>query len=163
MSMINTQDVVLLPITAITTSGTGADINIVQGYQSAIVSVVTSTTSGTSPTFNVYIQRKLGQAASTDLAGGQCTGTAVYDDIISFTQITTNGTRVTSVTAGPLTPTANATSVTTADWAKADAALTAGSIRIGPIGGAWRVKYTVGGTSPATTLSVQVQLVPYGV
>jgi hypothetical protein len=162
VSQINTRDLVLLGPTALTTNGTGPDINLIQGWQAAIVSVVTSTTSGTSPTFAVYIQKKIAQPASTDLSGAIPTGTAIYDDVMSFTSITTNSTRIMQGCTGPLTPTANATTATTADWAQSDAALTGGSIRIGPIGGLWRVKYVVGGTSPATTLAVTVQLIPFG-
>src|SRR5579859_451570 len=103
----------LAPAT-VTTSGLGPDINLIQGWQSAIVSVTTSTTSGTSPTFAVFIQKKLGQAASTDQSGAAPTGTAIYDDVMSFTSITTNATRIMQATTGPLTPTANATSATTA-------------------------------------------------
>lgn len=162
MSQINTQDVVLLNASTVTTSGNGSDIVNIQGFQSAIVTVTTSTVTGTSPTLAVFIQKRIGQAAATDAAGGLCTGTAIYDDLISFTSITTATTRVAQVTTGPLTPTANATSATTADWANSDAALTAGSVRIGPLGGAWRVKYTVGGTSPSFgSVQVCVQLIPF--
>lgn len=162
MSQINTREVILLAPTTVTTSGTGPDINLIQGWQSAIVSIVTSTTSGTSPTFAVFIQKKLGQPAATDTAGNPPTGTAIYDDVMSFTSITTNATKIGQIVAANPTGTANATTVTTMDWAQADGSLTAGSMRIGPLGGTWRVKYTVGGTSPSTSIFVTVQLVPYG-
>lgn len=161
MSQVNTREIALLGPTTVTTSGTGPDIVVPQGWQAAIVSANASTTSGTSPTFDVYVQKKLRQPAATDVSGADVTGTAIYDDLLHFTQMTTNSTRITSLATGPLTPTANATVVTTADWLQADATLTAGDIRLGPLSGAWRVKYVVGGTSPSTVLSVTVQLVPW--
>jgi len=161
MGQINTREVVLLNSTAVTTSGTGPDINVIQGWQAAIVSVVSASVSGTSPTFDVYVQKKLGQPAAADTTGNPPTGTGIYDDILHITQITTNGTRITQLCTGPLSPSANATTVTSADWAQSDAALTAGAIRVGPIGGLWRVKYVVGGTSPSSTLQVTVQLIPF--
>lgn len=160
MSQINTREVILINNT-ITTSGTGPDINLIQGWQAAIVSLNSSSTGGTSPTFDVYIQKKLGQPAAADVSGAPPTGTAIYDDVLHFTQVTTNTTLIAQLCTGPATPSANATTVTTADWAQSDAALTARALRVGPIGGLWRVKYTVGGTSPTTLLAVTVQLIPF--
>jgi hypothetical protein len=81
---------------------------------------------------------------------------------MSFTSITTNATKIMQAVTGPMAGSANASTATTADWAQADGALTAGSLRLGPLGGTWRVKYTVGGTSPSTVLQVTVQLIPFG-
>ena len=161
MSQINTREVILLNST-ITTSGTGPDINLIQGWQAAIVSVNTSAVGGTSPTFDLYIQKKLGQPAAGDVAGAAPTGTAIYDDVLHFTQLTTNVTKIAQLCTGAVTPTANATSATTADWSNADAALGAATLRIGPIGGLWRLKYVVSGTSPTALLAVTVQLIPFG-
>lgn len=162
MSQINTREIVLLGPQTTTTSGSGPDINLIQGWQAAIVSVTLSTVSGTSPTFDVYVQKKLGQPAATDTSGSLPTGTGIYDDLLHFTQMTTSGTtRITSLATGPLTPSANATVVTTADWLQADATLTAGDIRVGPISGQWRVKWVIGGTTPSGVLAVTAQLVPW--
>ena len=99
----------------------------------------------------------------TDVAPGPPSGTALWDDILHFTQITGNGTRMANLcTSYNPTGTANATSLTTADWAISNAALGAGTLRLGPIGGDWRVKVTVGGTSPSTVLGVTAELLPYG-
>lgn len=162
MSQINTREIVLLASQVLTTSGTGPDINAIQAWQSAIVSINANTVSGTLPTFNFFVQKKLGQAAATDLVGNPPTGTAIYDDLLAFSTVTTNSTRISQLTTGPQTPTANATNATTADWAQSDAAMTAGSIRIGPLGGLWRVKWVVGGTTPQGTFTVSVQLIPFG-
>jgi hypothetical protein len=147
----------------VTTSATGADINIPQGFSAAVVTVTTSTTSGTSPTFDVFIQKQLPQAAAADLIGNPPSGTAIFDDILHFTQITANATRIAHISTAMIPSlTANATVLTTADWLQQDAALTAANERVGPIGGDWRAKITVGGTSPSTFLSVVAEFLPYG-
>src|SRR5215472_8647 len=165
MGQINTREIVLLGPTAVTTSGTGPDINAIMGWQAAIVSVQVQTVSGTTPTFDVYVQKKLGQPAATDLSGLPPTGTAIYDDLLHFTQMTSSGAglglRIAQLATGEMQPTANATLASTADWAQQDAQIAAGNLRIGPLGGLWRVKYVLGGTTPAGTLSVTVQLIPW--
>src|SRR5205823_8005931 len=115
MSQSTSREIVLLASQTLTTSGNGPDINAIQAWQAAIVSISANTTSGTLPTFNFFVQKKLGQAAATDLVGNPPTGTAIYDDLLAFTTITGNGTRIAQICTGPQTPTANATSTTTAD------------------------------------------------
>lgn len=155
--------IVLLQPTTVTTSAAFQDINLPQGFSAATVSVTTSTTSGTSPTFDVFLQQQIPQAASTDLTSNPPTGTAVYDDILHFTQLTTNSTRIAKLGTQYIpSATANATTLTTADWAQSDAAIGAATLRLGPIGGDWRVKVTVGGTSPSTVLSVVGEFIPFG-
>ena len=155
--------VVLLQPTTITTSGTFQDIVVPAVFSSATISVNINTVSGTSPAFNVFVQQQIPQSASTDLTGNPPSGTAVYDDVLSFTTLTTNSTRLAKLGTQYIPAnTANATTLTTADWAQSDAALTAGSLRLGPIGGDWRVKVAVGGTSPSGVLSVVAEFVPYG-
>lgn len=151
MPQINTREICLLASTAVTTTGTGPDINLIQAFQAAIVSVNVSAATGTSPTIDVYVQNKLGQAASTDLSGGFPTGAAIYDDILHFAQMTTTGTRVFRIaTAGGNQETAQQLN-----------ALAAASAKTGPLGGMWRVSYVVGGTSPSVTFSVSCQCIPY--
>ena len=163
MAQINTREIVLLGITTVTTSGTGADTNMVMAWQAATVTLNLLTVSGTLPTIDVFIQKKLGQCAAADVNPGPPTGTAIYDDLLHFTQLTTTNTvRLANLCTGPQTPTANASSVTTADYAQSDAgALAAGAARIGPLGGLWRVKYVITGTTPSFAFSVVAQLVPF--
>src|SRR5258708_6999402 len=163
MGQINTREVVMLASQVITTSGSGPDINMIQAWQAAVISVNANTVSGTLPTFDFFIQKKLGQAATTDLVGNPPTGTAIYDDTLRFTQMTTNSTRISQLCTSAQVPTANATIITTADWAQADAAIagTTGVIRIGPLGGIWRVKYVVGGTTPQGTFFITAQMIPF--
>jgi hypothetical protein len=158
----------LLGPTTITTSAAFSDINVPQGFSEATIAVTLTTTSGTSPTFDVFVQKQIPQCAAADIAPGSPTGTAIFDDLLHFTQLTTNTTRLGQLGTG-YSPanTANATVLTTADWAQSDAAsganaLAAGTLRMGPIGGDWRVKVTVGGTSPVTVMSVVAILLPFG-
>ncbi len=162
MASINSREVVLLASQTITTSGSSNDINVPMAWQAATISIVASTVTGTSPTFNFFIQKKLGQAAATDLVGNLPTGTGIYDDVLAFTTLTTNATRLANLCTGEAAGSANATTITTIDWAQSDAALTAGSARIGAIGPLWRVKWAVGGTSPSGVFIVTAQLIPFG-
>ena len=155
--------VTLLGPTTLTTSTAFGDVGVPQGFAAATIAVTLSTVSGTSPTFDVYIQRQVPQCASTDVAPNPPTGTAVWDDILHFTQLTAAATRLVNLSTGyEPTNTANATTMTTCDWAKTDAGLGAATLRMGPIGGDWRVKVTVGGTSPSGVLAVTAELLPYG-
>lgn len=163
MGQINSREVVLLASQVITTSGSSVDINVPMGWQAATVSLAASTITGTSPTFNFVVQKKLGQAAATDLVGNPPTGAAIYDDTLAFGQVTsTSAVRISNLCTGPQTPTANSSLVTTADWLQSDGTLTAGDVRVGPIGPLWRIKWVVGGTSPSGTFSVTAQLIPFG-
>ena len=163
MSQPQVRRVTLLGPTTITTSTAFADINLPQGFSSATIVATTTTTSGTSPTFDVYLQQQIPQAAATDVAPNPPSGTAVWDDILHFTQITANGTRISKLGTQYIpSATANATTLTTADWAQSDVSLGAATLRLGPVGGDWRVKVVVGGTSPSTVLAVTAELLPYG-
>lgn len=151
MAQINTRDVCLLGLATVTTSGTGSDIVCPQGYTSAILTVNVLTVSGTSPTLNVYIQNKMNVADANDTAGSDIGGTTVkYDDLISFTQMTTSTTAFVARIVG------GGNSI----GANKDASLTAASAQSGPIGGKWRVKYVAGGTSPSFAFSVSSQFIP---
>ena len=162
MGQINTRDIVLLGITTVTTSGTGSDTNMIMAWQVATITLNVATVSGTLPVIDVYILKKLAQAAAADVNPGPPTGTAIYDDLLHFTQLTTSSTiRLANLTTGPLTPTANASTITTVDYANSDAALGAATARVGPLGGLWRVKYVIGGTTPSFAFSVVAQLVPF--
>jgi hypothetical protein len=169
MSQINTREICLLGPATQTTTGTGPDINLIQGWQSAIISATVLTVSGTSPTLDIFVQKKIGQAlVGTDTSGSFLTGTAVYDDLLHFTQFTTTGTvpRIANLTTGELASSANSTVITTVDYlnsvnASGANALAAGSARVGPLGGLWRISWTVGGTSPSFAFFVQCTLIPF--
>lgn len=163
MGQINSREVVLLASQVITTSGTSADINVPMGWQAATISVNGNTITGTLPTFNFFVQKKLGQAATTDLVGNPPTGTAIYDDLLAFTTLTTNATRLAAICTGPIGISTATTPTTTApaDWAQSDAALGSGTLRVGPLGPLWRMKWVITGTTPSGTFSVTAQLIPF--
>jgi hypothetical protein len=162
VGQINSREVVLLASQVITTSGTSADINVPMGWQAATISLQGSTITGTVPTFNFVVQKKLGQAAATDLVGNPPTGTAIYDDVLAFGQVTSSSAvRISNLCTGPQSPTANSSVVTTADWLQSDGVLTAGDVRVGPLGPLWRMKWVVSGTTPSGTFFVTAQLIPF--
>src|SRR5947208_13010501 len=146
----NTRQLLLLGISTQTTSGTGNDLNLPQGFTSAIVTLTVQTVSGTLPTLNFYVQNKCAQAAAADLTGQLPTGTAIYDDLISFAQVTTSTTtQVCRIVGG--------NNVVAAQKNKT---LGAGSATSGPIGGTWNVAWVVGGTTPSFAFSACVELIP---
>lgn len=151
MAQPNSREIVLLAEGARTTSGTGPDIVLPSMYTGAIVHLNVPTVSGTSPTLAVYIQNKFTPAASTDASGLPPLGTPKYQDLVSFAQSTTSG----QVIVGMLVGGGNTTT-----GAQQDASLTAGAINNGPIGGVWRIKFVVGGTSPSFSFSVSALLLP---
>lgn len=164
MSQINTREIVMLASQTLTTSGVGPDINLAQAFQAVIFSIAASTITGTSPSFSFFVQAKLGQAAATDLVGSAPTGTGIYDDLLAFTALTTNGTQIARPVTSPIIAGTSGTSGSLAvgmDYANKDAALTAGNYRLGGLGGMLRVKWTVTGTSPSGTFAICAQFIPY--
>jgi hypothetical protein len=142
MSQINSREVVLLASQTITTSGAGFDTNVPMAWQAAIITVQLQTVTGTSPTFNFFVQAKLTQAAAADVNPNPPTGTAIYDDTIAFSQLTQATNQIVRIiTSGP-TPGTSSTSGSLAvgqDYLQKDATLTAGNYRIGPMGAMWRI------------------------
>jgi len=164
VSQANSREIVLLGITTVTTSGTGADTNMIMAWQAGTITLNVATVSGTLPTLDVYIQKKLGQAAAADVNPGPPTGTAIYDDLLHFTQLTTSTTvRLANVVTAAIGISTVATPTITApaDYAQSDAALAAGTLRMGPLSGIWRVKYVISGTTPSIAFSVVAQLNPF--
>ena len=143
---------------AYTASGTGGVLNIPNGFVGVIICIQCTPVTGTSPTLNVFLQDQIFPSATTDVAGSKGTGTVIFDDFYAATQITGAATKIARFNSTSMAGTANAASVTTCDYAISDAALTAGSIRPGPIGNIWRVKYTIAGTSPSFTFNVTAKL-----
>lgn len=151
MAQINKRDVCLLALQTVTTSGVGVDMVVPQGYTSAILTLNVLTVSGTTPTLNVYVQNKMLVADGNDTVGQDIGGTStVYDDLISFQQATTSTTAFIARIVGG----GNAVA------ANKNGTLTAGSAASGPIGGIWKIKYVVSGTSPSLAFSVSSQFIP---
>lgn len=151
MAQVNTREILLASSTS-TTSGTAPLCVLPQGYTAAIVTLNVLTVSGTSPTLNVFVQNRLRQAAATDVVGQDLSnsGTAIFDDLLAFTQATTSNTSfIFRIVGGG--------NVGVANKNKTLAAATAES---GPIGGTWQVAWTVAGTSPSFAFSVACQFIP---
>lgn len=150
--MLNPLRLVLQPVITTTTSSNGSNLNIPSGFSGAILHVNCSAASGTTPTLNVYVQDVLVPAGATDTILGppSATGSAVFDDFVAFTQVTAASDVIARVAFGG----------TSAGNAKADGSLTAGTVRPGPIGLFWRVKWVLTATTPSFTWSLTAQLIP---
>jgi hypothetical protein len=153
MSTVGERKLVLFPSTQTAVGPAtvaGTNPTAVAGYTSAIVVLSVTAQAGTTPTLDVYIQQEIPIVASTDLRGDVPTGTSVWDDVIHFTQVTTaTGTWVASLVGGS----------SVAAPIK-DGTLAAATVRVGPIGSNWRVKYVTAGTTPQYTFAVTAVLIP---
>ena len=144
------KSIVLLPNAARTTTGTGNQVIQIEDYTSCIIMLDVSTTpSGTSPTLNVRIQQGILDDGGATNSGDKALGSAVWDDFLSFAQVTATGKRFMRIVGG-----GNLESASSAN------ALAAGTIRNGPLGSIWRVAWVTGGTNPNFTFDVDVQLIP---
>jgi len=145
------REILLSAIATQTTNGSAPVMVLPQGYSSAILTLNVLTVSGTNPTLNVFVQNKLRQAAAGDVVGQDLsdTGTAIFDDLLAFSQATTSNTAFIFRIVG--------TGNTGA--ANKNKTLAAGSAQAGPIGGAWQVAWTIGGSAnPSFSFSVCAQL-----
>lgn len=145
----NSRRMLLATLAARNGDGNGSVILVPDGYTRARFLLDVTAASGTTPTLNVYVQNEIKPPVAADLIVDAPTGTAFYNDFISFTQATAPARWFASV-------------VETSNFAAVaqDAALTAGTVRSGPLGSNWRVKWDLGGTSPSFTFSVSVELWP---
>lgn len=125
----------LLASAARTASGDSGILNVgADQYVGAVILLDVTAQSGTSPTLNVYIQQELPDAT--------------FDDLGAFTQTgAATGKKVIRVVGG-----------SNEHHAAADATLAAGTVRNGPIGGKWRVKWVIAGATPSYTFSVKADL-----
>lgn len=163
MQPASTRDIVLFNGT-VTQNTTGATINIPQAWQGATFLLTLTTVSGTSPTFDVYIQRMLPSAAATDTAPGPPSGSLVADDMLHFLQMTTQSAnaRVANLISGVEPATANAIVLTGVDYTISQAALTAANARVCPISDNLRANIVTGGTSPSGFVSLVARLYAVG-
>lgn len=141
--------ITLLTTATRTTTGTGNEIVNIENFTACRVRLRVGSTSGTSPTLNMYVQH--GIRTTVGAADGDPVerGTIEWDDFISFTQVTTNSTRYAQIVAGG-----------NAEAALSAKALTAGTVRNGPLGSVWRVAWTSGGTNPSMNFDVIAELIP---
>lgn len=147
------REIVLVAPTTQTSSGNSEVLIITEQFTAAIVMLQVTAASGTSPTLDLKIQRVITGAAASDADLDNASGTEVFDDYLSFSQVTGTATRIFPI-VGAGGQGANQ------DYAIADGTLTAGTARNGPIGRKWRAKWVITGTSPSFTFSVVAQLIP---
>jgi hypothetical protein len=145
--MIPSRSYVLANALAVTANGTGSIIVLPEDYSSVILALNTSAVGGTSPTLNVYIQECFRVPAAGDVADISVSAApanyTVFDDVVAFAQVSGTGTQILRWTGG-----GNVIGTLT------DAAMTTNSVKNGPIGQTWRLKWVLGGTSPTATFSV---------
>lgn len=153
MSVQTSRSLVLIPTQTLTASGTSGIIPVPEGYKSAIFYLTTGTPAGTTETLDVYVQHALKAAGSSDTVAGLdlvASTYTIFDDFLHMTQITTSTATIVAKYSDYIT--ANAQAVTK------DGALAVG-FSAGPLGGAWRIKWVITGTSPSypgTYLTVQL-------
>lgn len=148
------RELILIPLSTLTATVTYTDCVMPDWATAVILKLVVGSTTGTSPTLDVYIQQKIGTAASGQLAQAEPSGTDLYDDFAAFTQATAAATQILRIVGG-------GGQGTTQPTAASDAALTAGTVRNGPIGRVWRAKAKVGGTNPSFTgVNLVAQFIP---
>lgn len=144
---LSSKTVVLLAAAARGASDVGSEIVIPPGCKEAVILLACSAATGTAPTLNVYLQDAV-RAHGSEVAGAAASGTVVWTDHASFTQLTAAANRLVRL----------ASTGTTSEGALSDAALTAGNVVAGPLTDRVRVKYTIGGTAPSFTFSVVAYL-----
>lgn len=114
----------------LTSSDSGAKIVGVGRYTTALFMATAATVTGTSPTFDIYIQTLLPDNTT-------------WQDIAHFTQITGTANRIVWFVTGA-----------SSEAAVQTAALAAGTIKAIGLGGAIRARVVVGGTNPSGVIAV---------
>lgn len=146
-----TRTMVVVPPLLRSASGTSGNITITDQYYSGFIAMVDVTATSSPTSLDVFIQRGLKSAAATDIEQGQALGALVFDDYARFGPIAATGRYMITV---------NNTSGLTAVHNLQDATLAASANAVvsGPIGGLWRIKWVMVGTS--YTFSVVVNFIP---
>lgn len=128
--------VYLINAQTLTSTDNTPDILGIDFYTLATLYLNVTAGTGTSPTFDCYVQKKL--VDSTFATAGSGT----YHDIAHFSQISSTGKRVLSLVNGG-----------NKEEAQEDAALAAGTALSVHFGSVWRIKFVVAGTSPSFTFN----------
>lgn len=113
----------------VTSSDTTAAMTGISILSQATLMLKVQSVSGTSPTLNCYVQKQLPDGVT-------------YQDIASFTQVTTTATRVMHMVTGG-----------NKEEAQAINTLAAGTVNAVPFGSIWRLSFVVAGTSPSFNVS----------
>lgn len=124
----------LLSAATVTSSITTPDIPGIDFFTLATLFWNVTAGSGTSPTIDCYVQKKLVDPTFATA------GTGTYQDIAHFAQITSTGKRVMSLVNGG--------NLEEAQQTNALAASTVNSVHFGSV---WRISFVVAGTTPSFT------------
>jgi hypothetical protein len=151
MAQIDAVNLLLAPNAARTATGNTNEIIIPSRFTACIMRADFAAGTGTSPTLNLFVQRGIKDIGNATAVGEITDGSYVWNDFVAFLQVTgsTSEQWTEIVGGGNLVPTA-----------VSDGALAAGSVRNGPIGGVWRVKWVIAGTNPSFAFDVVAQLIP---
>jgi len=148
MAELGSRTMVLLASVVRTASGQGGIIVPIGRFTSARIWLNVTAASGTSETLNVLIQDGMRDIQAGAVEGDATAGAYVWDDYGAFDQMTAVGTDyIRTVGGGNVVHTGS------------DSALTAGTVRNGPIGDVWRVDWNIAGTNPSFTFYVLAQLI----
>src|ERR1700690_3315090 len=160
-----TRNIILLNSQTLSVSGTTGAIGIPDGYDTCILYFNVGSPTGTTETLDMYIQQGFKAApAATDVIGTDQTATTytIWDDYAHFAQVTTSaGTQVLRIIQG----TGNATTATgtSSFTAGQDAALAVSTVKAGPLGSTWRLKWVITGTLPVYPTTWMIgQFLPMG-
>lgn len=141
--------IVLYPATAKTSTFNTSDLPIGHEYTAVNIWVKTTSSSGTSPTLDVKVQRAVRAPAGTESALRDTAGSYEYQDMAAFTQITGNIERTMGIVGSG-----------NADYQVTAGTLAAGTIKSGPIPAAMRCRCVIAGTNPSFTIQIVVELIP---
>lgn len=146
------REIIIVPSQTLIATGNSKAIVVPPDYNSAILYFNVGSAAGTTETLNMVIQQGFRAPAAADNIEGaalSATTPTIWDDFLSFTQVTTSsGVQVARIITGTGTSAANAP-MAGITAASATGGLTAATIRPGPLGMWWRAIWTISGTAPS--------------
>lgn len=149
------REIIIVPSQTLSTTGNGKTIVVPADYNSCILYFNVGSAAGTTETLNMVIQQGFRAPAAGDNVEGaslSATTPTIWDDFISFTQVTTSaGVQVARIITGTGTSAANAP-MALISAASASGGLAQSTVRQGPLGMWWRAIWTISGTAPVYTV-----------
>lgn len=149
------REIIIVPSQTLTVTGSSKAIVVPADYNSCILLFNVGSAAGTTETLNMVIQQGFrAPAAADNVEGAQLSATTptIWDDFISFTQVTTAASiQFARVLAGTGTSGANAPTASIRA-ASATGGQTQTTILPGPLGMWWRAIWTITGTAPVYTV-----------
>lgn len=146
------REIIIVPSQTLIATGNSKAIVVPPDYNAAILYFNVGSAAGTTETLNMVIQQGFRAPATADNIEGAPLSVAtptIWDDFISFTQVTTSaGVQVARIITGTGTSGANAPTASIRA-ASASGAQTQTTILPGPLGMWWRAIWTISGTAPS--------------